>query len=135
MRSKAGYTLMEMLVVLTILGFVSAAALPMLSASRPGLRAKAAARAVASDFGAARQEAILKGEEARVTFDPASSSYALPGGARRVLPQGIALSAQQREIDFFPDGSSSGGSVTVTSGATRHRVTARWPSGQIVLDE
>ena len=128
-----GYTLMELLVVLAIMGFLSAAALPMLSAARPGFESQAAARAMAEDFGAARQEAVATGAETRIVFT--AHRYAtLPRGPARALPKAVAFRAPS-EIDFFPDGSSSGGIVTVTSAQARHRIVAHWPSGRITIDE
>jgi general secretion pathway protein H len=128
-----GYTLMELLVVLAIMGFLAVAALPMLSSARPGFESRAAARAMAEDFGAARQLAVATGLETRVVF--AAHRYAtLPGGPARALPKAVVFQAPA-EIDFFPDGSSSGGIVTVTSAQARHRVVAHWPSGRITVDE
>jgi general secretion pathway protein H len=139
MRAEAGYTLMELLVVIAIMGFLAAAALPTLSASRPGFESKSAARAIAEDFGAARQQAVMTGMETRVVLNAAARRYAtLPNGPVRVLPKDIAFQvrgASGNEIDFFADGSSSGGVVTVQSAGARHRIVTYWPSGRISIDE
>jgi general secretion pathway protein H len=141
MRDRAGYTLMELLVVVAIMGFLATAALPMLSASRPGLESKSAARAMAQDFSAARQEAVLTGVETRVVLNAGGHRYStLPSGPVRLLPKDIAFRfrgdhAAGNEIDFFPDGSSSGGIVTVQSAGAKHWIVAHWPSGRISLDE
>jgi general secretion pathway protein H len=139
MRAEAGYTLMELLVVVAIMGFLAAAALPMLSASRPGFESKGAVRAMAEDLGAARQQAVTTGTETRVVLNAATRRYAvLPDGPVRVLPKDIAFQvrgASGNEIDFFADGSSSGGTVTVQSAGARHLVVAHWPSGRISIDE
>lgn len=134
-KQEAGYTLTELLVVLTIMALVAVAAVPMLSASRPGLLAKSAAHAVAQDLAAARRDAIARGEETRVVFT-AGRYEVLPGGPSRALPKGIALRLRgAAEIDFFADGSSNGGIVEVASAHARHNVVTHWPSGRITLDE
>jgi general secretion pathway protein H len=131
----AGYTLMELLVVLAIMAFVAAAAMPLLSASRPGLLARSAVHAVAQDLAAARRDAIAQATQTRVVFAPGGYEV-LPGGPSRRLPKGIAVRLRgAAEIDFFPDGSSNGGVVDVASANAHHSVVAHWPSGRITVDE
>jgi len=135
MTRAAGYTLMELLVVLTIMGAIAVMAMPRLSAARPGLQAKSAAHAIARDLAAARQAAIAQAAETRVVF--AAGRYTvLPGGLSRTLPGDIALRLRGRtEIDFFPDGSSNGGIVDVASAGAHRTIVTHWPSGRITLDE
>jgi general secretion pathway protein H len=133
----AGYTLVEMLTVLAIMGFLAAVAIPLLSTSHPGLDARATANALAQDLRATRQAAIDSGGEARLVLK-ARRYIRLPGGKLRTLPPGVAIAftgPARDEIDFYPDGSTSGGTVTVFAAHARHRVTVRWPSGEIALDD
>ncbi len=129
-----GYTLTELLVVLAIMGLIAAAALPSMFSAQPGFESKAVARAMADDFAAARQLAVATNNETRIVFRP-DRYRTLPQGPARLLPTAVSLRAAQGEIDFFPDGSSSGGIVIVQSARARHRVVAHWPSGRITVDE
>lgn len=133
MGKTTGYTLMELLVAVAIMALLAVVTMPRLSAGRPGLETKSAAQAVAEDLSAARRMAVLQGAETRVVF--AGRGYeVLPSGPTRTLPVGIAL-AGSREIDFFADGSTSGGAVRLSRANSRHVVVAHWPSGRIAIDE
>jgi general secretion pathway protein H len=124
-RGIEGYTLVELLVVLAVMGLLTAVAAPMLSASRPGLDSQAAARTIATRLASARQDAINGNMEKQIAI-------------RRGLAGTVPISfhgALSDAIAFYPDGSSSGGTILVGSGRARHRVTVRWPSGQISVDE
>jgi len=135
-RPDAGYTLIELLVVLAIMGMIAGVALPLLSAGRPGIETKALARAVAGDLALARQDAIGSNTERHVVLRRSGSRYALwPAGTWHALPPDITLSMQAREIAFYPDGSTSGGTILVSGGGVQRRVDVRWPTGRIDTDE
>lgn len=97
---QRGFTLVELLVVLTLLALASAVVLPrFVSSAGPSARSQAAG--VASVLRDARQQAIATARPVAVPID--GSLIAAQGPDGRVL----------REILFFPDGSSSGGSLVV----------------------
>ncbi len=124
-RATEGYTLVELLVVLAIMGLIAAFAAPMLSASRPGLDSLAAARTIAARLASARQDAIAGDVEKQVAIRGGLAG-AVPISFRGTLPGVIA---------FYPDGSSSGGTVFVGNGHARHRVNVLWPTGRISVDD
>lgn len=136
-----GYTLVELLVVLAVIGLIIASVPTLIGAARPAIQAKAAARMMAQDMGMARQAAILHGTETGIVLNAAAGRYALvPGGAARDMPKGVPFSfrgtaANGNMIVFFPDGSSTGGIVDVGDAGHRHRIIAHWLSGRISLDE
>lgn len=133
MGKTTGYTLMELLVAVAIMALLAVVTMPRLSAGRPGLETKSAAQAVAEDLAAARRMAVLQDAQTRVVFTGRGYEV-LPGGPTRTLPAGIAL-AGSREIDFFADGSTSGGAVRLSRANSHHVVVAHWPSGRIAIDE
>ncbi len=132
----AGFTLVEMLVVLAIIGLVFAATPAILRTVLPGIRTLAAARALAQDLRGLRGEAIAGGTRAAVRFDARSQSYEAGGRTHR-LPGGVpfALPTATENIDFHADGSSSGGTVFVGEAGARHRVSVDWLTGRVTIDD
>jgi general secretion pathway protein H len=115
-----GFTLLEMLIVILVMGLIMA----MLAGYGPPkskwLETKAAARGVAAAMVFARGQAIATGQPAQV-----------------VLPKvpdwlGETVSGP---ITFEPDGSSSGGSVVLDDHGRDLTVTADWLTGQARLSE
>jgi len=126
----AGFTLLELLVVLAIAGMLMALVPAAVSAVVPGTKARVAAFDMASALRDARNLAISQGTPVDVAFDLESASYAIAGSTQTVLPRGMALVIQERSgyvsetrhvarqspfdrekrvtLRFYPDGSSSG---------------------------
>ena len=126
----AGFTLLELLVVLAIAGMLVALVPAAVSAVVPGAKARTAAFDMASTLRDARNLAISQSTPVDVVFEPESASYAIAGSPPSVLPRGMALVIQERSgyvsetrrvaghslfdreepvtLRFYPDGSSSG---------------------------
>ena len=126
----AGFTLLELLVVLTIAGLLVALVPPAVSAVVPGMKARVAALDLASTLREARYIAVSRSAAVDVEFDLEAGSYAIKGSAITNLPRGMALVIQERSgyvsetrrvaghsnhedresytLRFYPDGSSSG---------------------------
>ncbi len=120
---QAGFTLMEMMVVIVIMGL----ALAMLATSGPPqnrrLQTEAAARQVAEAMRAARGMAMA--ENTPVAFS-------LPAA----LPAWLKVSQQMPKggLVFEPDGSATGGRVLLEGAGRKLAITANWLTGQIDLE-
>ena len=101
---KAGFTLIEMLVVLTIIGLVVAAAAVRLDGPPSGAARQRAVQTLRHAFAKARSDASATGRVAAVR--PA----ALIAEAALAAP---AFPAPPGEVLFYPDGSSSAGTVSL----------------------
>ncbi len=137
---QAGFTLLEMLVVLAILAVVGSAAL-MLSGRRPaGVDVKSAANMLSAELRLARARAIHTSGETFVAVDVEAREFwndrqAARQPLRHDLTIDLVTAAPERvsravgRVRFFPDGSSTGGSITLNLGAQVSKVSIDWLTG------
>jgi len=141
---RAGFTLVELLVVMAIAGLLLAVAPPLISSALPGVELKAAARRTAAGLRLAREVAIANGRDAAWLIDIEHNSYRVDGERRRgSLPRGIDIQLVAAEdemqsdtvgaIRFFPDGTSTGGRVILKRGDAGYQVGVNWLTGRILI--
>lgn len=143
-RRHRGFTLVELLVVLAIMAAAYAIAAPMISAGMSGTELKSAARQVAAGLRKARSEAVTRKNEVALNLDLELRQFELSGEKRIYsLPKSIevGLYTAQSElkndktgsIRFYPDGSSTGGRITVGVGERKLYVNVDWLTGQVAI--
>jgi general secretion pathway protein H len=137
-------TLLELLVVLSIMAVVAAMVVPMFGSGVSTAELKGAARQVAAGLRLARSEALATRQETRVlldlerrTFraDPESREHELPRAIEIKLftAQSDLVSDRVGAIRFFPDGGSNGGRVTLAVGERKYGVDVDWLSGRVAI--
>jgi type IV fimbrial biogenesis protein FimT len=67
-KNQNGFTLMELILVVAVMGIVAAIAIPSFMSFLPGMRVNGAARQVMSDLMDARMEAVKQNHEFKVFF-------------------------------------------------------------------
>jgi general secretion pathway protein H len=143
MRAR-GFTLVELLVVLAIAGALLAVAPVALQRYRESTDYRDALRTIATGLTEARNAAITGGRVVAFSVDLAGRQYGIDGGARRELPQSVAIRATVADtefvdnvarIRFFPGGNATGGSIEVirASGAGA-RLRTDWLDGRVSLE-
>lgn len=141
-----GFTLLEIIVVLVIGAIAYSLMIGITSRGASTSDLKAAARTLASGLRQAQTMAITTRRDASLTVDMESREYTLPGEtAPRDLPKGIDLklytaqsevtSERKGGIRFYPDGSSTGGRITVSAGERKYLVDVDWLTGRVSIED
>ncbi len=128
-QSAAGFTLIEMIVVIVIMAFIASLVLVRQPWHSAGLDTEATVRAITSALHLARSRAIAQDRD--VTVVTAAAGYAVDGGLPQSLPDGETLSAA--EVVFMPDGGSSGTTILLVAGPRRIGFFVNWLTGRVLV--
>ena len=145
-RRAAGVTLLELMIVLMIIAFVSAIVVPMLSGGVSTSELRSAAREVASGLRYARGQAIAKRTESLLVINLDARTFSLPPDERlHKLPEKLEVKLFTAQSDllnekigairFFPDGGSNGGRITLAAGERKFDVDVDWLTGRVAILE
>ncbi|WP_291217404.1 GspH/FimT family pseudopilin [Dokdonella sp.] len=143
-RRVLGFTLIEIVVVIALIGIVAVVAALSFSRSLSGARIEAASRDLVAALRYTRGQAIVKGQQKVLEIDLGANTYQAPGKGSVELPKDMELRLTTAEqeltgdmkggIRFFPDGSSTGGNIAVVLGQREWKINVGWLTGEISLD-
>ena len=121
-RNK-GFTLMEMMIVIAVIGIVAAIAIPNFMSMLPGMGLNGAARQVMGDLMSARMKAVKENNNFRVHYlsnytyqiiDDDDNSGSANGGEWTVTkdirdnyPDGVRFYHSTNNVIFYPRGNAS----------------------------
>lgn len=135
-----------MLLAMAIAAVVMAVAVPNFGPLLARAQLYSATRDVASALRHARGEALIRGRETEFELDVERHRYRVSGRAKSyALPEHIRLGLYTAateivdegmgQIRFFPDGSATGGRVTLEGGGRKREVDVNWLTGEVRLRE
>lgn len=142
MRRESGFTLVELLVVFSIMALVVGLAPIAFDRLRDSAQYRDAVRTIVSEMRSARHQAITGRGDVRFVVDLGHRTYGLDGGTRHAIPEGVQLGVTVADVEmrsgvaairFLADGGATGGSVDVVRSAsgTGVRLRVDWLSGRI----
>lgn len=139
----AGFTLLEMLLMLAAVTLVAVVALPVMTSPSDNARLQASARDFAAALRLARSTAIVRGTDVLLLIEVDKHRLAITGLPPRRYAQDLHLKATIAEPErigatgagfrFFSDGSATGGSVRLRLGARETVVCVDWLTGRTAL--
>ena len=137
-----GFTLLELLVVIMIIAL-------MTTVVGVNLRGKQSAdldsvgRTLIADLRYVRSKALVNSTDTAITIDVSGKNYfSQDATISRSFPQEISVSITVDEkniagskgrIVFYPDGSSSGGKIKLTSNGRELEVVTTWLNGYVTM--
>lgn len=146
MKRPAGFTLLEILLVLAIAAATYLVVLGVPGRGVSSAELKSSARVLASGLRTAQATAMATRRDALLTLDLDSHDFEVPGAMPpHHLPDKVDLklftaqsevtSEKRGSIRFYPDGSSTGGRITVSSGERKYLVDVDWLTGRVTIQE
>ncbi|HKZ04457.1 MAG TPA: GspH/FimT family pseudopilin [Methylomirabilota bacterium] len=144
MRRSAGYTLLELILVMAVLAVASLVVTPAVGRALDGIRVRADVAGVASLLRWAREQAATQGQAREVVFDDRERALVVrraAGGStgaverRRPLSSRVAVAPPPggllAPITFMPMGLSNGGSLRLEAGPRVYVVTVDALTGRV----
>ncbi|MFN3703247.1 type II secretion system protein XpsH [Thermomonas sp.] len=142
MRGRpAGFTLLEMLVVLALIAAASVLAMAAFGDGLRGARLQAAAKEVAAQLRFTRARAIASGVPQEFVIDPGARTWHAPNGRHGRLPdtgevvftgaRDLQPTAGEGAVRFFPDGAATGGRVRLAANGGGWDVDVAWLTGEV----
>ena len=141
---SAGFSLVEMLVVLVVLGLAAAIGLPAIGSILPARALAALGDAIGDELNRLRAEALRTGSPARLVFEAegrrfvSSRAGAQPiaaGDVAVVLDRPPGARSEPGEIRFLPGGGSTGGRIAIANASGSRAITVVRATGAVRSSE
>jgi general secretion pathway protein H len=140
--SNAGFTLVEMLAVLVIIALTAGAISMLYRSPSSDAQLKTASLTVASRLRDIRSGAMVSGTDRLAVIDVVQRSMEFGNGiAPLTFPGSIdidvmsadseRLSPSAAGIRFFPNGSSTGGTINLRSRENAYEIRVNWLTGRV----
>jgi general secretion pathway protein H len=145
-RESAGFSLLEMLLVMALIAAASLLAVAAFSGGMQGMQLRSGAKDLAAQMRFARAVAISSGQPQDVVIDPQGRRWLGAKGRSGELPslgEVVFTGARASQFDaaqtdtgkgtvrFFPDGAATGGRVRLAANGGGWDVDVGWLTGEV----
>jgi len=140
-RATAGFSLIEMVVVVVLVAAVVAIGASAMSRQLPGQRLRESARELAAQLRFTRAQAIATGKPQLFTLDARTREW--HAGDKRdgriardidIVATGARNEAEREgvaAVRFFPEGAATGGRFLLSHGRAAWQVDVEWLTGEV----
>ncbi|WP_407060998.1 type II secretion system protein XpsH [Agrilutibacter solisilvae] len=138
-----GFTLLEMLVVITLIAAATLLATGIVTGGLSGIQLRSQAKTLVAQLRYTRAQAIATGRPQRFTIDPQARTWTAPNDRDGEIPEKMTIvftgarEVQPRRgegaIMFFADGASTGGRVQLSVEKQAWNIDVTWLTGEVKL--
>lgn len=143
---QQGFTLIELMVVLFIIVLGSAIVGINIATGNDSTELKAAARDMVSALRYAKGQAAIERQQITVDFDLGNNTYRVSGRDRvYAIAESIGMTIVTADSEifgqglagfrFYPDGSATGGRITLERSNKKWQIDINWLTGLVELNE
>jgi general secretion pathway protein H len=140
-----GFTLIELLLVIVIIVMSVSVVVSNIGSGNQTALLNGAVREIASALRFTRGHALTHSKESSFVFNLQENTYQVTGRDKVFKLSSdldITLNIAQSQVSettggirYFPDGSSTGGRITLELGENKRQLDINWLTGQVVIDE
>lgn len=144
----AGFTLLELLVVLTLMALLTVAVPIAASHFANSVRLRASAQELAADLRALHGLALTSGQETQLDFDLPHNRYSMTSAPQfKQIPRdvklvvtttvnsGAQISPEAAVLRLFPDGTSNGARIELSERSRHYVIELNWLTSRVRIDE
>jgi general secretion pathway protein H len=145
MKGRAGFTLIEVLVVFAIMALIVGILMPLGARQRERAALASSARQIAAAMRLTRSRAVVENRPMAFLVDVQKDLYRAGMAAPTALPPAYRVALMTTEdqmlsdsvgsIRFYADGSSTGGGVALSGAAGRYDILVDWLTGGVSVHE
>jgi len=138
-----GFTLLEIIAVVALIALAATVVVVSVGSGLEGARVRSASKDLVAALRYTRGQAIVQRSPQALLLEVDARAYQAPGRERRELPRNMELrlvTARDElvgegagRIRFFPDGSSTGGQITLALGEAEWSIDVEWLTGEVKL--
>ena len=141
---QAGFSLVEVIAVLVVVALLFTLVGGSVYRNLDSVKIRRVSNDIVAAMRYTRGQAIVTHEEQFLEIDIERRSFKAADRATQELPEGVDITLRTAAMDildetrgrvrFYPDGSSTGGTVTLMAGDRVWRVQVAWLTGEITRE-